>query len=92
VDLLRKELTSTEWPPQSNESLMIVMSCHAPCFVTVTVLNTGFVGPERRLVRSFARHSGRRKGDECGEHDREVGFDRFAFVVVDRSGLQVVWA
>jgi hypothetical protein len=29
---------------------------------------------------------------ECGEHDREVGFDRFAFVVVDRSGLQVVWA
>jgi hypothetical protein len=27
---------------------------------------------------------------EGGEHDGEVGFDRFAFVVVDRSGLQVV--
>jgi len=25
-----------------------------------------------------------------GEDDRQVGVDRFAFVVVDRSGLQVV--
>ena len=25
-----------------------------------------------------------------GEHDRQVGLDGFAFVVVDRSGLQVV--
>ena len=28
---------------------------------------------------------------QCGEHDRQVGFDRFAFVVVDGSGLQVVF-
>lgn len=31
------------------------------------------------------------RDDQGSEHGREVGVDRFAFVVVDRSGLQVVF-